>query len=64
MEPSQGKQAWWRLTLFGVGCTIGTGFLLGSSIAIQKNGFLVLLFFMLAALATLFVYDALAQMTA
>ncbi|WP_240344355.1 amino acid permease [Paenibacillus sp. SYP-B3998] len=55
---------WWQLTLFGIGCTIGTGFFLGSNIAIQKSGYLVLLVFLLAALATLFVYEALAQMTA
>ncbi|SFM37132.1 L-asparagine transporter [Paenibacillus sp. 1_12] len=63
METSQGKLAWWQLTLFGVGCTIGTGFFLGSSIAIQKSGFWILLIFILAAFATLFVYEALAQMT-
>lgn len=57
------KLPWWQLSLFGVGCTIGTGFFLGSSIAIQKSGLLVLLLFVLAAIATLFVYDALAQMT-
>ncbi|KRE83972.1 hypothetical protein ASG89_11500 [Paenibacillus sp. Soil766] len=58
------KLSWWQLTLFGIGCTIGTGFFLGSGIAIQKSGFLVVVVFLLAALATLFVYDALAQMTA
>ncbi|MDR6550638.1 amino acid permease [Paenibacillus qinlingensis] len=58
------KLSWWQLALFGIGCTIGTGFFLGSSIAIQKSGFLVVAIFLLAALATLFVYEALAQMTA
>jgi L-asparagine transporter-like permease len=58
-----GKLPWWQLTLFGVGCTIGTGFFLGSSIAIRKSGLLVLVIFVLAAAATLFVYEALAQMT-
>ncbi|CAN7685298.1 amino acid permease [Paenibacillus sp. LjRoot153] len=58
------KLSWWQLALFGIGCTIGTGFFLGSSIAIQKSGFVVVFIFLLAALATLFVYEALAQMTA
>jgi aromatic amino acid permease len=58
------KLSWWQLALFGIGCTIGTGFFLGSSIAIQKSGYLVVVIFLLAALATLFVYEALAQMTA
>ncbi|NQX59506.1 amino acid permease [Paenibacillus qinlingensis] len=57
------KLSWWQLTLFGIGCTIGTGFFLGSGIAIHKSGYLVVVIFLLAALATLFVYDALAQMT-
>lgn len=63
MSNLAGKIPWWQLTLFGVGCTIGTGFFLGSSIAIQKSGLLVLLIFLLAAIATLFVFDALAHMT-
>ncbi|MGO4500754.1 amino acid permease [Paenibacillus sp. 2RAB27] len=58
------KLSWWQLALFGIGCTIGTGFFLGSSIAIQKSGYFVVVIFLLAALATLFVYEALAQMTA
>lgn len=63
MGTPTGKLPWWQLTLFGVGCTIGTGFFLGSSIAIRKSGLLVLVIFVLAAVATLFVYEALAQMT-
>ncbi|WP_261808183.1 amino acid permease [Paenibacillus sp. N3.4] len=62
-DDNKNKLSWWQLMMFGVGCTIGTGFFLGSSIAIQKSGFMVLFIFLLAALATLFVYDALAQMT-
>ncbi|OCT13909.1 hypothetical protein A8709_19005 [Paenibacillus pectinilyticus] len=58
------KLSWWQLALFGIGCTIGTGFFLGSSIAIQKSGYVVIFIFLLAAIATLFVYEALAQMTA
>lgn len=64
MRTSQDKLSWWQFALFGVGCTIGTGFFLGSGIAIKKSGFFVLLIFLLAAIATLFVYEALAQMTA
>jgi L-asparagine transporter-like permease len=63
MGTPTGKLPWWQLTLFGVGCTIGTGFFLDSSIAIRKSGLLVLVIFVLAAVATLFVYEALAQMT-
>ncbi|WP_139997768.1 amino acid permease [Paenibacillus paridis] len=64
MGTKEDKLSWWQFSLFGVGCTIGTGFFLGSSIAIKKSGGLVLIIFLLAALATLFVYEALAQMTA
>jgi aromatic amino acid permease len=63
LSNSNGKLPWWQLTLFGVGCTIGTGFFLGSSIAIKKSGLSVLFIYILAAVATLFVYEALAQMT-
>ncbi|WP_068774952.1 amino acid permease [Paenibacillus sp. FJAT-26967] len=55
---------WWHLSLFGVGCTIGSGFFLGSGIAIARSGIGVLVIFSLAALAALFVYEALAQMMA
>ncbi|MBD8071503.1 amino acid permease [Bacillus sp. PS06] len=61
---SKGSMKWWQLSLFGVGCTIGTGFFLGSSIAITKSGPAVLLLFILAAIGTYFVFDALAKMTA
>jgi L-asparagine transporter-like permease len=55
---------WWQLSLIGVGCTIGTGFFLGSSIAIEKSGFSVLFTFLFAAVGTYFVFEALAKMTA
>jgi L-asparagine transporter-like permease len=55
---------WWQLSLFGVGCTIGTGFFLGSSIAIKTSGPSVLIAFILAALGTYFVFDFLSKMTA
>lgn len=55
---------WWQLSLFGIGCTIGTGFFLGSSIAIKMTGPAILIAFILAAIGTYFVFDALAKMTA
>lgn len=55
---------WWQLSLFGVGCTIGTGFFLGSSIGIRLSGPSILIAFILAALTTYIVFDALAKMTA
>ena len=50
--------------MIGVGCTIGTGFFLGSSIAIKKSGFSVLAAFLLAALGTFLVFQQLAKLTA
>nr|WP_139492524.1 amino acid permease [Brevibacillus dissolubilis] len=47
-----------------MGCTTGTGFFLGSAIAIEKSGFSVLIIFFLAAFGTYFVFDALANMIA
>jgi len=61
---SSGKLSWWKLALLGLGCTTGTGFFLGSSIAIEKSGYSVLLLFVLAAIGTYFVFDALANMIA
>ncbi|MDU0204070.1 amino acid permease [Paenibacillus sp. MAH-36] len=54
---------WWQLTLLGVACTIGTGYFLGSGIAIQMGGVSVLFMFILAAFGTYIVYDVLAKMT-
>ncbi|QGQ99658.1 amino acid permease [Paenibacillus psychroresistens] len=47
-----------------MGCTIGNGFFLGSNIALQRSGYTVLFLFVLAAVATYFVFEALAKMTA
>lgn len=63
-EKEKKKIKWWQLSLFGVGCTIGTGFFLGSSIAIRTAGPSVLILFVIAAIGTYFVYDGLAKLTA
>lgn len=58
------KFAWWQLSLIGVGCIIGTGFFLGSSIAIQMTGPSVILAFLMASCGTYIVFQALAKMSA
>ncbi|SFF54885.1 L-asparagine transporter [Halobacillus alkaliphilus] len=58
------KIQWWQLSLIGVGCTIGTGFFLGSALALKRGGPAVLLIFLLAAIGTYVVFDALSAMTA
>lgn len=63
-DENAGKLAWWQLSLIGVGCIIGTGFFLGSSIAIKMTGPSVILVFVLAAIGTYIVYDALGRMSA
>ncbi|MCP3763895.1 amino acid permease [Domibacillus sp. A3M-37] len=60
----EGKLAWWQLSLIGVGCIIGTGFFLGSSIAIKMTGPSVILAFLMAACGTYIVLEALAKMSA
>ncbi len=54
---------WWQLSLLGIGCTLGTGFFLGTSMAIHKSGPAVLIPFLLAAICTYIVYDALVKMS-
>lgn len=54
---------WWQLSLFGVACTIGTGFFLGSSLAIKMTGPSILVAFIMAAIGSYFVFDALSKMT-
>lgn len=61
---AEGNLKWWQLSLLGVACTIGTGYFLGSALAIQVGGPSVLLTFVLAALGTYCVFNALAGMTA
>ena len=59
----ENNMKWWQLSLFGVGCTIGTGFFLGSSLAIKMTGPAILIAFIIAAVGTYFVFDALSKMT-
>lgn len=58
------KLKWWQLSLLGVACTIGTGFFLGSHIAIQVGGPSAVIAYALAAFGAYLVYDYLSQMTA
>ncbi|MEK4566745.1 amino acid permease [Alkalihalobacillus sp. FSL R5-0424] len=55
--------AWWQLSLLGIGCTIGTGYFLGSSIGIKMTGPSIVLAFLLAAIGTYIVFLALAKLT-
>jgi L-asparagine transporter-like permease len=59
-----GTLKWWQLSLIGVGCTIGTGYFLGSSIGIKVTGPSIVISFLLAALGTYIVFNVLAKMTA
>nr|WP_156942383.1 amino acid permease [Alkalihalobacterium bogoriense] len=68
MKTNSGEQKekplkWWQLSLLGVACTIGTGFFLGSSIAISIAGPSVIFAFIIAGLGTYFVFEALAKLT-
>lgn len=58
------KLAWWQLSLIGVGCIIGTGYFLGSDLAIRMAGPSVLITFLLAAIGTLIVAEALGKLAA
>ncbi|MED3802613.1 amino acid permease [Lysinibacillus xylanilyticus] len=62
-KTSKGKLSWWQLSLLGIGCTLGTGFFLGTSMAIHKSGPAVVIPILLAAIATYIVYDALVKMS-
>lgn len=57
-----GHMSWIQFALLGVGFTTGTGYFLGSSMAIEKAGLYVILEFVLAAIGTYIVFDALAQL--
>lgn len=60
----EGNLSWWQLSLIGVGCTIGTGYFLGSTIGIKMTGPSIVFSFLLAAIGTYIVYNLLAKMTA
>ncbi|MBP2240375.1 L-asparagine transporter-like permease [Cytobacillus eiseniae] len=63
-DSESGNLSWWQLSLIGVGCTIGTGFFLGSAIGIKNTGPSIVFSFIIAALGTYIVYNLLAKMTA
>jgi L-asparagine transporter-like permease len=60
----KGSMSWWHLSLIGIGCTIGTGYFLGSAIGIKQTGPSIVFSFILAAIGTYIVYNLLAKMTA
>lgn len=62
--PEDKKLKWWQLSLLGVAFTIGTGFFLGSHLAIEIGGPAVVGAYAVAAVAAYLVFDRLAQMTA
>lgn len=61
---SKGDMKWWQLSMVGIGCTIGTGYFLGSSIGIEVTGPSIVFSFVLAAIGTYIVFNLLAKMTA
>ncbi|MCM3444601.1 amino acid permease [Metabacillus halosaccharovorans] len=63
-KSTQGDLQWWQLSLIGIGCTIGTGYFLGSAIGVSIAGPSIVFSFLLAALGTYIVYNILAKMTA
>ncbi|MGE8206391.1 amino acid permease [Heyndrickxia sp. NPDC080065] len=60
---SENNLKWWQLSVIGVGCIIGTGFFLGTSIGIKLAGPSYVFSLVTASIATYFVYEALAKMT-
>jgi aromatic amino acid permease len=58
------KLKWWQLSLLGVACTIGTGYFLGSGLAVKIGGPAVIIAFAVAACGPYLVFDVLARMTA
>jgi L-asparagine transporter-like permease len=60
---SKGDLKWWQLSLIGIGCTIGTGYFLGSGIGVKITGPAIVISFLLAAIGTYVVYHFLAMMT-
>ena len=62
-EAKMGELSWWQLSLIGIGCTIGIGFFLGSSLGIKHTGPSIIISFIVAAAGTYIVYNLLAKMT-
>jgi len=58
----EAKLKWWQLSLIGVGCTIGTGYFLGSGIGIAKTGPSIIISFILAGLTAMIVSQCLGKM--
>ncbi|MFP3917337.1 amino acid permease [Lysinibacillus telephonicus] len=58
----ESKLKWWQLSLIGVGCTIGTGYFLGSGIGILKTGPSFMIAFILAGITAMIVSEALGKM--
>ena len=61
-KKGEGKLKWWQLSLIGVGCTIGTGYFLGSGIGIFKTGPSFIIAFILAGLTAMIVSEILGKM--
>ena len=59
---NEGLLKWWQLSLIGVGCTIGTGYFLGSGIGISKTGPSIILSFILAGITAMIVSEQLGKM--
>jgi len=65
-QAAAGKEAvlkWWQLSLIGIGSIIGAGFFLGTGLSIKIAGPAVMFGYLIAGLATFFVFSALAEMT-
>lgn len=60
---TKGDLKWWQLSLLGIGCTIGTGYFLGSGIGIKLTGPSMIFSFLFAAIGTYIVFHFLAKMT-
>lgn len=60
----KGNLTWGKLALLGMGFTTGTGFFLGTGLAIERSSYAILLLFVIAAFGTYFVFDSLARMIA
>lgn len=62
-KETKGHLTWWQLSLLGIGCTIGTGYFLGSGIGIKLTGPSMVFSFLIAAIGTYIVFHFLAKMT-